>query len=578
MRSGIRWSVCVVVFATASLAAQEARPRPGPGRIEGVVVDAMGRSVADADVWLVDSAVPHVRTDAEGAFVLRKVPVGYQAVRATAKGWHRGTASTLVGDDCPLQFATVVLQPGADVEVCVVDDKGAAVADAEVMSSRLANPGYFRPERDDRFVTDANGRVRVPAIALGATAFHAVAPGFVCTSVTHYVGDEGEVVVRLARGHGFELRLALGGSSPEQLRAARWFLTAARDGYGAGCQLPPSLVSGSFGADGVATIRGLPVDMDFQSVSVVLSDAGVLPHAVHLPLGEVDRTRPHTVKFDVVGADARPIRGIVLDPAGRPLPQFALACKRYEFRSESAKTRTDATGAFCIARVVAADETFELRSLDPRWVFEQPKAEVYQDLRYRGVFEATSSADAPHELRCIAAAEVRGRMVDATGRGVGGVDVRLTVPWDAKRTLGIASATTDRDGVFAMPRLNPGSASELWIEANGRTGAATSAHFALEVGQTLRLPDLALAAVGVVEGTVVDAAGKPAYGASLRLQRENEVVFAIADREGRFRLAAAAGDAHVYCFLGHERIGDPKPQAVLLRSGETQTMRLVRSR
>jgi protocatechuate 3,4-dioxygenase beta subunit len=577
MRNSSWWGVGVTLSGIACLAAQEPKPLPGPGRIEGVVVDAMGRLVADAEVWLVDQALPHVRT-AEGAFVLRQIPVGYSLVRAKASHWHRGTATVRVTDEDPLQFATVVLQPAADVDVRVVDDKGAAVSGAEVMCSRTSNPGYFRPERGESFVTDANGRVRLVDIALGDTAFHAIAPGFACASAAHYVGDGGEVVVRLARGQGFELRLVLAGASPEQLRAARWHLTPTRDGYGAGCQLPPSLMTGAVGADGAVTIQGLPIDMDFQSLSIVVPDAGVLPHAVHLPLGEVDRTRPHTVKFDVVAANEVPVLGVVRDPGGKPLAQLALSCKRYEFRRDAVTARTDASGAFRLERAVAAGETFELSSLDPRWVFDQPKAEKFEDLRYRGVFKGKLEADAPQDVRCVAAAEVRGRVIDAAGRGVAGVEVQLMADWDARRTLRIAGVTTDRDGVFVLPRLNPGAAPELWIEANGRTGAATSARFALAVGQTLRLPDLALTAAAFVEGTVVDAAGRPAYGASLRLQRENEVAFAIADHEGHFRLAASPGPAKLLCFLGHERLGDPKSQSVELRSGETLTVRFVRNR
>ena len=563
-----------LLAAAAPIAAQQAQA-PGPGRVEGVVIDMWGRPVAGAEVWLVGPDLPRQRTGDDGVFAFTCVPVGYQWARAAVRGWHRASTRVHVSHDAPLQFAEVVVLPAADVGVRVVDDTGAPVAGAEVVPSRTASAGYVWPTKDERYVTDAAGKILLQDLALGSTNINAVAPGFGFSSVRCYVGDGAEVVVKLPRTDALTLRLVLEGATKAQIAAARWHLSAMRDGYGAGCTLPPSLAGGRLDADGTATIRGLPRDMELSQIGIQVADASVVPRECGFqPAAD---TLSHEAKFTAAPRQDPPVCGVVVDADGKPVPGLELVCSLHYGWSPS--TRTDDRGEFKFEHAVGLGQAFSLRSLDDRWVFDQIKQDLLEAIRNRRTFHGVLGKDRC-EVHCIAASSVRGRVVGADGRPVPGIGIELTTQWGDKRTIDIAWATSDRDGMFTLPRLNGADEREMWIVANGRGGAAVGARFVLGIDAQLRLPDLVLAPPAVVTGTVRDARGQPVFGATVALCRADgtSVTEAISDRDGRFRVIGAAGSHRLRCFTGHEKDGRAEQQAVELHSGETIDIDLVRAR
>ena len=534
-----------------------------------------GRPLEGAEVWLVNRT-QRARSDKDGRFELPMSPLGYQWARAKLRGFHRGSSRALITHDAPAQFVTMTLLPAADQTVRVVDEDGAPIAGAEVMFSRTASVGHVWLEQGERHVTDAQGRVIFADLALGNTAVHAVAPGFGVGEVNCYVGDSSEAVIKLTRTEAFRLRLQLTGATAEQIAAARWSLSSTRDGYGAGCTLPPSLTGGALDPDGTATIRGLPLDMELTQISIWLPDAGVSPRAENLPTARSQHRLDHQLTFAVVPRDEQPVSGTVVDDAGRPIAGLALTCNQYEFVKGRGLVRTDENGRFRFERVVAVGSTFSLQSRDARWVIDQAKTNALNAIRFRGRHESKLTPDAHHEVRCIPATELRGRVLDAAGHGVPGVDIELTTDWTADRTIGLLWATSDRDGMFVLPGLNGADRREVWIEARGNRGSTTGARVRLEVGAMTRLPDLTLTPPGAVAGTVRNAKAQPLAGVTLILLRADdhgEAAVAISDRDGRFRLAAGPGTYRITSFAGHQK--DAKDQQeVEIRSGATTELAL----
>jgi hypothetical protein len=568
-----------VVLLVLALPAQEPRPTPASGRIEGRVVDAMGKPAPRAEVWLANAAGPRQRTDGDGMFVFSRVPNGYQSVRATADGCCVVSAVTRVAPDTPFHFATLGLLPGAKIAVRVRDDKGEPIAGAHVLPSRTASPGYFFTEQGDRFETDAEGRVAIDHVALGDTSVNAWAPGFGLGTSRCHVSDGTEVEVTLRRTNALQLQIELTGATPEQIRAATWRMYASRDGTSAGCGLPLPLARGTLDADGTRVITGLPLDAELRDVAITLPGAVVEPNPVNFEPADKTLALEQTVKFSVLPARAQKVTGTVAGPDGRPLAGLPLTCRSFPDGSQrDVETRTDANGAFAFADVAADGTEFQLTSLDPRWVFDQPKDDDEHDaIRYRRRFVAKIQGDMEVGVQCIPATELRGRVVDAEGRGVGGASVKLQTSWQKTRTLSAAWTTSDRDGMFVLPRLNAADEREVWIEATSRQGGGRGAPFRMEVGAAIRMPDLTLRPPGAVTGVVRNAAGKPVAGASIRLMTDDgQEGETISGRDGRFLLPGLAPGAYrFYCRLGQK--DDAKdPVQVVVPEGETVVVSPVR--
>jgi hypothetical protein len=198
-------------------------------------------------------------------------------------------------------------------------------------------------------------------------------------------------VITLQRGEGVSLRLVFACATREQVRTARWHLCTMRDGYGAGCNMPPSLAGGGLDAAGTVTIRGLPSDMEFSQIGVQLVDAGVSPRTAALTREQVRERAVHELSFTAVARSAAPLRGRVVDSDGRPVPGLLLTCSANLAAKGARQTRTDAAGAgaFTFTSLVALGERFSPQAHDARWVLDQPKAERLDPLRYRRQFHAS---------------------------------------------------------------------------------------------------------------------------------------------------------------------------------------------
>lgn len=170
------------------------------GVVKGVVTDPDGNHLADAEVFLERGVPPvpvreqYVRTDAEGAFALRGLPL--ESVKLHAR--HVSFATTVV-DAVPAPPAaakdvTIRLSRGARVLGRVATKDGTGVANRRV--------NLYKPERFDLFnakatITDESGAFAFVGVAVGTYSasvgrFENMAPG---PRQTVRVEAEGDVTV-----------------------------------------------------------------------------------------------------------------------------------------------------------------------------------------------------------------------------------------------------------------------------------------------------------------------------------------------------------------------------------------------
>lgn len=203
----------VVRVAPGATADAVVAVEPASRLVRGLVMDAMGRAVADAPVWIcrehrARSRRVVLRTDASGRFVLAVAP------HTTIGALHDGYApiATMVGRTATMPPLDLVLQfheRGAGLFGVVRDEAGEAVAGAEV---EVGHPSDSRIQtapgasailaRPARVITDADGRFRVGCLVPGQTrvAVHGRGYGVASRVLTLRTDEKNEVALTLPRG------------------------------------------------------------------------------------------------------------------------------------------------------------------------------------------------------------------------------------------------------------------------------------------------------------------------------------------------------------------------------------------
>jgi protocatechuate 3,4-dioxygenase beta subunit len=149
-------------------------------------------------------------------------------------------------------------------------------------------------------------------------------------------------------------------------------------------------------------------------------------------------------------------------------------------------------------------------------------------------------------------ARIAGRVVDAAGAGVAGVQVRiecegLLLP-GTQLAMRFAFDVTADDGRFAFELLPPGTyrvsaGGQAYVEgapARPRHGLATLRDVALASGEDRSDFVLVTDEPRTVEGSVVDANGRPVVGASIHVRTAagvfaHELALVHSDAQGQFR-------------------------------------------
>ncbi len=241
-----------------------------------------------------------------------------------------------------------------------------------------------------------------------------------------------------------------------------------------------------------------------------------------------------------------PVRGVVVDEAGRPVAGASVqALIPYGGWDSGPTAFTDAAGKFTLKGLDPTD-TAPLRVRTERAVTDGAVVIV--------------PAERKEPVRLVVspkyAFRLKGTVVGPDGRPV--AKARVMLFWQrnyvSKRTrlAGIGGNfeeyATDADGGFVTGPLWPGDTYRVEVTAPGY-GKGGSAQIRGRTGETRELPRLVLArSGGVVRGRVMDSAGRPVAGARVfNVGDAPRQVGTQTDAEGRFRLEGLY-DGSVYVF------------------------------
>src|SRR5262249_24493391 len=137
-----------------------------------------GEGVPAAEVWVQQGSLPAVlgRSDASGAFVLARCPLGPREVFARAPAHGTALVRIALDEDAPLRSLLLVLPAASKLTGRVPDAKGNAIAGAQVMAMPAGNSQ--QAELGTMAVADGEGRYQLDNVPLGQVRIMALAPGY----------------------------------------------------------------------------------------------------------------------------------------------------------------------------------------------------------------------------------------------------------------------------------------------------------------------------------------------------------------------------------------------------------------
>lgn len=267
-----------------------------------------------------------VRTDAEGRFTFRALPIGKVLLAARARGlapWKESVETTAGRAN----EITIRLEQGVTVVGTVTDDAGAAVAHAEIEIGRWEDIGHRR------LVSDANGAFRGEGLATGKLELHASGEkrGKAQTTLSATAGETVRWDAVLARGLEFRGRVLDVDDQPVEGAMVETRVERNRPGV-------EWWAYANTGKDGRFVLEDCTADLVF-SLSVRRKSVFPEVQLSHLVAGGEERV----IHLPKEGWTR--IRGRVLDPEGEVVPNVHVSPSMPGANGSPAET-TDATGAF----------------------------------------------------------------------------------------------------------------------------------------------------------------------------------------------------------------------------------------
>lgn len=523
----------------------------------GTVRDASGEPVEDAAVVALDAEGDEVATDRTGPDGAFEVPVapGAYGLEVRARGfrtWSRSAADdpVLVGtrgaDVGPVDLVAALAVGGR-----VTGPDGAAVrTDVVLWTPRLVG-GQTRWTETERVRTGSDGRWTA---AVGPGDYRLEVEGTddllgefwddaatlatartVAVTTADVTGRDAQLAPRSRPGVRGTVTSASGAAlegarvTAQVLRDGAWDVlgetATARDGSYR-LDLPAGTYRLGFEADQHRTTYGPGATTVDAAASVTVGATTLVRDARLVPVsGRVQGTVRDASGTGVAGVEVRVLQGATDDLA--PVTS----------------ARTDATGRY------------EVKVDAGRYVlgFEDPSG----DLRGEYFDDATTWAAAARvvvadgatvtgrDATLAAHPRLAGRVVSASGAGVGGAVVRLVRPIDAVGTGGdvVADTTTDATGAYALAAPAGTYTAEVLVADEQRW---TGSGVVLSSGTTTRT--VTLADQRTVSGRLLGPDARPAVGVEVRAWRYDprddtaEVVArAVSGADGRYVLPVPPG-------------------------------------
>ncbi len=423
----------------------------------------------------------------------------------------------------------VELVVGGTIRGEVVGEDGAPVAEARVRAGTQTFMG-FTSDRAATAETDENGRFELAHVPPGEVRLSAHKKGFLdSTTATIELADRQEK-------DGVSLELPAGSSVAGVVRYADGRPAAGEEvdlGFDPAALASMQAFNAARGADGR--------DETDDEGRFEITGLGKGPFQVTVEVhGEGDRgwsvrrsgVKPDTLDLELVLQPDPVLRGLVLDPAGQPLP-------RYHVQVEADSLAFWAGGDSREQDVDDAEGSFEVFGLyEGKWKL-RISAEGLADSEWVPV-KLPDDAEAPLEIVMAYEATAAGVVLDPDGTPIAGATV--TRELDMMEAIAAQSgkievdeARTNEEGAFVLGGLSEGTISLIAKHAD----FVESAPLAVEVdkgGEVTGL-ELRLRRGGILLGEVFNAEGEPAAGATIFLQSTPSFMpsFGTTEPDGTFR-------------------------------------------
>jgi Flp pilus assembly protein TadD len=523
-----------------------------PSVLAGLVVDADGRPVPEAEVFLSGSArgdaILHWqgRTDALGRF-RAGLPEGVPApgpylnllAYHASRGAARDRVSVLTPQESPVRL---VLTPVARMRVRVVDPDGKAVAGARVKAGS-ATFGLEPPAELARrlnFVTDAEGRMVIEGLASADRPyFHVTAAGFGIQSFSGSVADDVEWTLDLrpvGRVVGRIVAADPAGARGVIVRVGTIAPVRPGDRSAWGSTRAVSDADGRFEIPEVATGRLL--------ISCWPSDLNLIMTSV--PGREVEGGGRTDVELML--KKGLPVRGLARERgSGRPIAGVSLS---FNSRPDGgfASTQTDALGRFQVF-LRPGEVGVNIPTGSPYVIPDGPPIAQPWGLRLASLPDGSACPDLSIDL--VRSPDIRGTAHDESGKPVVGAGIEA-LSLDGRLRVGSRypnpGPRTDEFGHFVLKGMTPGVRLELMAQRD----ELASGPPVLVVPESGVSVDLIVSRANALSlgGRVVDERGRPIAGAEVSIRSRSKTQAGSAgsrgtlasdgwtlrtDAEGRFR-------------------------------------------
>lgn len=529
---------------TMPLAARAGKITDEQGRpLAGITVQLSGFGPPQADPPLAWAVLPdgldlpdfRVVSDGEGRFTVPLPASGRTRYLITAPG---RVTTRGVWQDEGQPLPPLVLRRAGAIAGRVVDDDGRPLAGVPVIAEARSSPPSYADVR-----TGDDGRFKLEGLPPTPHRLRCLSEG---PDVPLYLPREGVAVTAgrttelgdVLPSPGVPLTIALrrqGTGEPvvgvrcyARGEAGRVFAPTGDDGQTTGTIAPGrNTISLDRSTLPAGLVAAGPVEVD------VVADAA---------------KPPPPVVFEVVASV--PVRGVLVDEAGRPLPHRAM---QYHDGHATEVVRTDAAGRF-VLRPMAPDA--ELRFL----LGDGLTFDSDQRIEPRGPYPVPTDGELRLQVKPVPLTEVFVTVIDPAGRPVAGVTVELLLgrrawPDDGYRYGDPQTAVSDAAGQCVFENI--GLPWQVQVRVGGpgyRQVAGGELVTDLNPRPPLKPTPLVVELVGLeVAGQVLDEAGQPAAGALVYGlgQRPDEPPVTAA--EGRFKLTGLRASTPVVIALRGER-------------------------
>jgi protocatechuate 3,4-dioxygenase beta subunit len=485
--------------------------------ITGHVIDAASglplsgvRISVTGEEWSVEGGSGADRTDAEGGYRISRLLPGRYDVRATTEHGHgRSEGAVLVGLGQTIDGVDIRVFPSARIvgKVMIAGQPARACTESSV---------FFRSANDQSEIharTEADGTIVAEGILPGSYDADVRCEGFLAADsyplVVVGTSDVTDQVWHVEMGATLRGRVLDRRGAPIADADVVASTRTAREST--------RWAQGRSRPDGSYEVRGLRA----ASYRVrVWSEKGSGPAkdlTVHVVGTELN--------LDVILDDVGSIRGKVLDPRGAPVPGVRLSIT--SMSGDPASAGSDDDGAFGIS------------SLRPGDYYVRADGNVGYNKPLKVTVQAGETASLTLTVT-VDSGEIRGTVVDATGKPLADVYVRSAL--ESGDGSGISATReswnhespilTGTDGAFTLSRLSPGQYTLRAYRRGG--GEAIAEHVA--VGTTRRLE---IKRTGSIEGTATFAGHLPAERITVAAE-DNTKAFARSEMfertAGRFAL------------------------------------------